>query len=89
MDYTCEWGTMLNGTRGVIEEVVFTPARGTPQERRCSLKATVVDTTAYFVLLGMVFDAGVREVIDTWAKTFSNRYEDAAGMTELGTMLAP
>lgn len=56
----------LENSMRVTEEVVFTLARGTPQERRCSLKATVVNTTTYCALLGMDFAAVVGGVIDTW-----------------------
>ena len=52
-------GGWLENYMGVTEEVGFTLARGTSQERRCSLRATVVDTTAFCALLCMDIVAGV------------------------------
>ena len=79
-------GGGLHNSMEVTKEAVFTLARGTPEERRCFLKAMVVDTTAYCSLLGMDFVAGEGEVIDTWAEIVSHRYEDTAGVTQVATL---
>ena len=44
---------------GITKVVVYTLARGTPRERRCSFKGTVVDTIACYALFGMDFVTGV------------------------------
>ena len=49
---------------GVIEEVVFTLSQGTLHEKRCSLKATMVDTTIYSAVLGTDFVAEVEGAIN-------------------------
>lgn len=65
VDPSSRLGGGLEFSKGVTKEVVFTLNRGTPQEGRCSLKATVVDTIAYCAVLGMDFVTRVGGVIDT------------------------
>lgn len=74
---------------GVKEVAVFTLSRGTSQGTRCSLKATVVDTTASCTLMCMDFVAKLGGGVDTWTETFYYRYEDAASVTRLAILPAP
>ena len=51
----------------------FTLARGTDHECMVELHATVVDTTAYDVILGMEFVAAVRGAYDAYTEQFTYR----------------
>ena len=51
----------------------FTLARGTDHECMVELHATVVDTTTYYVILGMEFVAAVRGAYDAYTKQFTYR----------------
>lgn len=53
---------------------MFTLSQGKQDEKKCSLRVAVVDTTAYYVLLGMDFTAGVGGMVDSWGENFFYRY---------------
>ena len=62
----------------VTKEMIFTLARGTQQERRCSLEAKLGELQRIVLFSAW---ARVGGVIDKWAESFSHRYEDTAGIT--------
>ena len=67
----------------------FTLARGTDHEHVVELHATVVDTTAYDVILGMEFVAAVRGAYDAYTELFTYRWEDGSGGLHSHSLSAP
>ena len=55
------------------EKLAFTLGRGTDTLCVVDLTATVVDTTAYDVLLGMEFVKAVKGIYDAYTERFSYR----------------
>ena len=66
-----------------------TLARVTEHEHVVELHATVVDTTAYDVILGMEFVAAVRGAYDSYTEKFTYRWTNGGGDLRSHSILAP
>ena len=67
----------------------FTLARGTDHECVVELHATVVDTTAYDVILGMEFVAAARGAYDAYTEQFTYRWDNGSGGLHSHSIPAP
>ena len=61
---------------GITRPLKFTPGRGTEHEMVIETVVTVVDTTAYDILLGMDFVAAALGGYDSYTELFTYRWED-------------
>ena len=70
-------------------KVRFTLSRGTSQMCTIEVEATIVDTTAYDVLLGMEFVAAMCGAYDSYTEMFTYRWHDATGLLNSHSISAP
>ena len=73
----------------IATKLKSTLARGTDHECMVELHATVVDTTAYDVILGMEFVATVRGAYDAYTKQFTYRWDNGSGGLRSHSIPAP
>ena len=71
------------------KKLKFTLARGTEHEHVVELHATVVDTTAYDVILGMEFVAAVRGAYDSYTEKITYRWDNGSGNMRSHSISAP
>ena len=76
----------LGVTRGKLQ---FTLGRGTPHEQSELLYVTVVETTAYDVLLGMEFMTAFGGAYDTYTEMFKYRWTTTDGKLQSHEISAP
>ena len=71
------------------EKLKFTLGRGTDKLCVVELHATVVDTTAYDVILGMEFVTAVKGAYDAYTERFTYRWDDGEGGLQSHAISAP
>ena len=76
----------LGITKGKLK---FTLGRGTEWMHMVEVNATVVDTTAYDVILGMEFVTAMRGAYDSYTELFTYRWEDGSGGLLSHSITAP
>ena len=78
-DYITASGAIERPLGVTKNKVKFTFSRGTPQMWTVELEATIVDTTAYDVLLGMEFITAMCGAYDAYTEMFTYRWREARG----------
>ena len=71
------------------QKLKFTQGRGTANSASVELQVTVVDTTAYDMLLGMDFVREFNGVYESYTEKFSYKWHDATGNMLTHSIFAP
>ena len=90
-------GAEFVSASGVVEhslgstkaKVMFTLSRGTANECKAAINATIVDTCAYDALLGMEFIIAMGGAYDTWTELLKYMWLGADGVIHNHEILAP
>ena len=82
-------GALATSLRTTPHPLEFVLLRNTPDEHRLLVNASIIDTPAYDILLGMEFIRAARCVYDAYTEQFTYRYFGSDGKLNSSSLFAP
>ena len=88
-EFVMDSGVVEHSLGSTKAKVMFTLSRGTANECKAAINATIVDTSAYDAVLGMEFITAMGGAYDTWTELFKYRWLGADGAIHSHEISAP
>ena len=89
IEFITDDGALATSLGTTPHPVEFVLSRNTPAEHRLLVNASIIDTHAYDIILGMEFIRAAKGIYDAYTEQFTHRYFDKASNLVSHSLSAP